>query len=104
MKRYYFFNLEIALRKDDDPNVYAYENISHIPTIKLIEVFDIDISKDPHLLEGYFLTKSNYEKHKAFIKKNIGQINLDVFEYCLRHYVTDDFKEVRKLYKEDLME
>lgn len=104
MKRYYFFNLEVALKKDDDNSIYAYENVSHIPTSKLIEVFDMDISKDPYLLEGYFLTKANYEKHKSFIEKNIGQINLDIFEYCLRQYVTDDYEEVRKLYKEDLME
>lgn len=104
MKRYYFFNLEIALKNDDDSRIYAYENISHIPTSKLIEVFDIDVNKDPYLLEGYFLTEANYEKHKAFIKKNIGQINLEVFEYCLRQYVSDDFNDIRKLYKEDLME
>jgi hypothetical protein len=34
----------------------------------------------------------------------MGTLNLDVFEYCLRQYVADDFKEIRKLYKEALME
>ena len=103
-KRYFFFNIEIALRKVDDLNVYAYENVSHIPTSRLIEIFNINLEKDPYLLEGYFLTKTNYKKHKKYISENIGQINLDVFEYCLRQYVSDDFSEIRKLYKEDLME
>lgn len=102
--KYYFFELEIALRKEDDLNIYAYENVSHIPTRKLIEIFNINLDKDPDLVEGYVLTKSIFKKHKKYIEQNIGQINLDVFEYCLRQYVSDDFKSVRKLYKEDLME
>ena len=85
-------------------NIYAFENVSHIPTDKLIEIFDIDIKEDPHILEGYFLTETNYQKHQEYITQNIGQINLDVFEYCLRQYATEDFNEIRKLYKEDLME
>ncbi|HET8685355.1 MAG TPA: hypothetical protein VFM18_01675 [Methanosarcina sp.] len=96
--------MEIALKKDDDFNIYAYENVSHIPTSKLVEIFNINLEKDPYLLEGYLLTESNYQKHKKYIEENIGQVNLDVFEYCLRQYVSDDFKEIRKLYKEDLME
>lgn len=103
-KKYYFFILEVALKNADDSNIYAYENVSHIPTNKLIEIFDIKIGADPYLVEGYFLTEANYRKHKKYINENIGQINLDVFEYCLRLYGTDNFKEIRKLYKEDLME
>lgn len=102
--KYYFFELEIALRKEDDLNIYAYENVSHIPTRKLIEIFNINLDKDPDIVEGYALTKSIFKKHKKYIEQNIGQINLDVFEYCLRQYVSDDFKSVRKLYKENLME
>ena len=64
VKRYYFFNIEIALKKPDDLSIYAYENVSHIPTAKLVEIFNINLEKDPHLLEGYFLTKTNYKKHK----------------------------------------
>lgn len=103
-KKYYFFELEIALRKEDDLNIYAFENVSHIPTSKLIEIFNINLDKDPDLAAGYILTKPIYKKHKKYIEENIGQINLDVFEYCLRQYVSDDFNSVRKLYKEDLME
>lgn len=103
-KQYYFFYLELALKKNDDLSIYAFENVSHIPTIKLIDIFEINVKKAPHLSEGYFLTKKIYKKHKKYIKKNIGPINLDVFEYCLRYYVADDFKEIRKLYKESLME
>jgi hypothetical protein len=102
--KYYFFELEIALKREDDLNIYAYENVSHIPTSKLVEIFKINLDKDPDLAEGYVLTKSIYKKHKKYIEQNIGQINLDDFEYCLRQYVSDDFKSVRKLYKEDLME
>lgn len=101
---YYFFNLEIALKKEDDANIYAYENVSHIPTKKLIEIFEIDLKNDPHILDGYFLTEANYHKYADYITKNIGQINLDVFEYCLRQYVTENSAEIRKLYKESLME
>ncbi|MFT3945677.1 MAG: hypothetical protein QM763_01785 [Agriterribacter sp.] len=103
-KMYYFFNLEIALKDENDLNIYAYENVSHIPTSKLIEIFKINLNEDPYILEGYFLTKTSYKKHKKYITENIGQINLDVFEYCLRQYIADDFKEIRKLYKETLME
>lgn len=103
-KKYYFFYLEIALRKEDDLNIYAFENVSHVPTSKLIEIFNINLQKDPDILEGYFLTKSNYRRHKKYIEKNIGQVNLEVFEYCLRQYVSESFKDVRKLYKEKLME
>jgi hypothetical protein len=102
--RYYFFIMEIALKSKDDLNIYAFENVSHISTSKLIEIFNINVEKDPYLLEGYFLTKTIYKKHKKYITQNIGQINLDVFEYCLRQYVGDDYKSVRKLYKENLME
>jgi hypothetical protein len=102
--KYYFFYLEIALKKKDDLNIYAFENVSHIPTSKLIEIFNINLEKDPYLMEGYFLTKTSYRKHKKYVSAHIGQINLDVFEYCLRQYVADDFKEIRKLYKESLME
>lgn len=103
-KKYYFFYLELALRKEDDLNVYGFGNVSHIPTAKLVEIFNIDLAKDPHLLDGYFLTKTSYRKNKKYIDENIGQLNLDVFEYCLRQYATDNFIEVRKLYKEDVME
>ncbi|SRR5258705_11033522 len=103
-KEYYFFYLEVALKKSDDTHIYAFTNVSHVPTKTLIEIFNIELEKDPYLLEGYFLTKTNYKKHKKYINKNIGQLNLDIFEYCLRQYAADDFKEIRKLYKEDLME
>lgn len=102
--KYYFFYLEIALKSRDDLNVYAFENVSHIPTNKLVEIFNINLDKDPYLLEGYLLTKTMYRKHKKYVDENIGQINLSIFEYCLRQYATDDFKSIRKLYKEDLME
>lgn len=102
--RYYFFYLEIALRKPGDLNIYAFENVSHISTAKLIEIFNINLEKDPQLLEGYFLTKTTFRRYKKYFDENIGLINLDVFEYCLRQYVTDDIKDVRKLYKESLME
>lgn len=103
-KQYYFFYLEIALRNAEDVNIYAFENLSHIPTEKLIEIFKIDVIKDPNLVEGYFLTKTNYRKHKKYIKQNFVTLNLDVFEYCLRQYISYDFKEIRKMYKERLME
>lgn len=68
-KQYYFFYLEIALRNAEDVNIYAFENLSHIPTEKLIEIFKIDVIKDPNLVEGYFLTKTNYRKHKIYKAK-----------------------------------
>jgi len=102
--KYIFFYLEIALKDSSDLNIYAFENISHIPTNKLIEIFKINTAKDPDLIEGYLLTKTSYKKFKKYIEANIGQLNLDIFEYCLRQYVSNDFKDIRKLYKENLME
>lgn len=102
--KYYFFYLELALRREDDLNIYSFINVSHIPTNKLIEIFNMDLNSDPHLTEGYFLTEEMAETHKDYISKNIGQINLDVFEYCLRQYASDNFKDIRMLYKEGLME
>jgi hypothetical protein len=55
--KYIFFYLEMALRDKKDLNIYAFENISHIPTSKLIEIFEIDLEKGPYFLEGYFLKK-----------------------------------------------
>ena len=103
-KKYYFFYLEIALCASDDAHIYAFENVSHVPTKKLIEIFGINLNKDPNLLEGYFLTKTNHKKHKKYITENIGPLNMNLFEYCLRLYSADDIQEVRKLYKEDFME
>ena len=102
--KYYFFYLEIALKDPQDPNIYAFENVSHVPTKKLVEIFDIDIVKDPLISEGYFLSKKNFAKHKEYIGNNIGSINLDLFEYCLRLYVSNDRDELRKMYKENYME
>lgn len=104
MEQIYFFYLEMALRKEDDLHIYAFKNVSHIPASKLIEIFNINLIKDPHILEGYFLTKTNYRKHKKYISEKIGPINLDVFEYSLQQYVAKDFEWVRKLYKESMME
>ena len=103
-KTYYFFHLEIALRDINDSNIYAFENVSHIPTSKLCEIFEIDLEKDPFILEGYFLTKKNYKKYRKYIDEYFVPINLNVFEYCLRQYVADSFTGIRKLYKVDLME
>ena len=102
--KYYFFYLEIALRDPKYKFVYAFENLSHIPTEKLIEIFGIDLKKDPQILEGYFLTKTAYKKHKKYLVKNLPSLELDVFEYCLRLYTSNDASSVRKLYKKSLME
>jgi hypothetical protein len=102
--KYYFFYLEIALKDPQDQHIYAFENVSHVPTEKLIEIFEIDIVKDPSITEGYFLSKKNFAKHKEYIRKNIGSINLDLFEYCLRLYASNDQAELRKMYKENYME
>lgn len=102
--KYYFFYLEIALRNPKYKYIYAFENVSHIPTKKLIEIFKIDIKKDPALLEGYFLTKAAYKKHKKYLDQNLPSLDFDIFEYCLRQYDSDKFSSIRKLYKESLME
>ena len=101
---YYLFYLEIALTKEDDSHIYAFENVSHIPTDKLIEIFEIDIKNDPFLVEGYFLTKTKFNKHKKYLQENIGQFNFDIFEYTLRKYGCEGYQEIRKLYKENLIE
>ncbi|HSC55088.1 MAG TPA: hypothetical protein VLC98_15760 [Phnomibacter sp.] len=104
MAKYIFFYLEIALRDEEGLNVYAFENISHIPTQQLVDIFKINLDKDPNILDGYFLTKSNYRKYKKYIDANMPTINLDKFEYTLRQYASDKDEEVRKLYKLKLME
>jgi hypothetical protein len=102
--KYYFFYLEIALRDPKDPHVYAFENLSHIPTQKLIEIFEIDIVKDPQIVEGYPLSKKSFVKHKDYFNKNIVAINLKIFEYCLRLYSSDDPAALKNMYKEHYME
>jgi hypothetical protein len=102
--KYYFYYLEIALKDSEDNNIYAFENLSHIPAKKLIEIFEIDLATDPNISEGYFLTKAIFEKHKEYVLKHFGVINLDVFEYCLRLYSSDNFEDIRKLYKESILE
>jgi hypothetical protein len=102
--RYYIFHLEIALRNPRYKNIYAFENISHIPTKKLIEIFNIDIHKDPGIVEGYFLTKAAHKKHKAYLDQNLPSLNFNIFEYCLRQYSADDISSIRRMYKQSLME
>ena len=102
--QYYFFYLEMALKDKDDLKIYAQVNISHIPTAKLIEIFNINLKKDPHILNGYTLTKTSHRKHKKYILQEIGQMNLDLFEYSLMQYASSDIKSIRNLYKEDFME
>ena len=101
---YIFFYLEMSLKQKMDTNIYAFINVSHIPTKILIEIFQINLDDDPNIMEGYFLTKLNYQKHKKYIDKEIGQISLKKFEYCLRQYGYIDEREVRKFYKLSLME
>lgn len=101
---YYFFKLEMALKDESDSKIYAFINVSHIPTHKLVEIFKIDLAKDPQVLEGYFLKPTYFKKHKEYITKEIGQINLKLFEYCLRQYASDNKKSIRKLYKLKTME
>ncbi len=102
--KYYFFYLEIALRNPKYKYIYAFENVSHIPTQKLIEIFKIDIKKDPGFLEGYFLTKTVYKKHKKYLDQTLPSLEFDVFEYCLRMYASDNISSLRKLYKKSLLE
>ena len=103
-KQYTVFYLEIALKDPDDTHIYGFENLSHIPTKKLIEIFGIDLKKDPYLIDGYFLTKTNYKKYKKYIEENMVSLNLNIFEYCLRQYSISNKKHIRKFYKETLME
>ncbi|PVD54022.1 hypothetical protein DC498_01115 [Terrimonas sp.] len=102
--KYYFFYLEIALRNPKYKYIYAFENVSHIPIQKFIEIFKIDIKKDPRLLDGYFLTRTAYNKHKKYLDQNLPSLEFDIFEYCLRQYSSNDISSVRKLYKKSLME
>ena len=102
--KYYFFYLQLGSKNPNDYRVYAFINVSHIPTNKLIEIFNIDINKDPHISKGYFLNKTICRKHKKYISDEIGQINLDLFQYVLEYYVADDDKSIRKLYKKSLLE
>lgn len=94
----------MSLRDSNDSRIYAFKNVSDIPTSKLIEIFEIDILQDPFISEGYFLTEDSYAKHENYIIEKVGPINFDVFEYCLRYYTSQDESSVRRLYKEDLME
>jgi hypothetical protein len=102
--KFYFYYLEIALKDPKDQNIYAFENLSHIPANKLVETFDIDLEADPYISDGYFLTEKMFAKHTDFILENFGTLNLDVFEYCLRLYASDDPADIRKLYKESMLE
>jgi hypothetical protein len=97
------FYLEVALADPKDKWIYAFNNVSHIPTAKLVEVFEIDLQLDPYILEGYFLTKQIYKKHKAFLDKELGSLNFKVFEYCLRRYSAKE-ADIRSMYKKDLWE
>ena len=102
--KYYFFYVEMALRDPNDLRIYGFKNISHVPTKKLVEIFNINLKKDPNIIEGYFLTKSRYRKFKKYIDKNFGTINLDLFEYSLSQYGGYDEKSIRRAYKLNLME
>ena len=101
---YYFFYLELALKNPNDSNVYAFINISHIPTLKIAEIFEVDLSKDPFMEYGYILTKKMYRKHKKYIHENICILNLDIFEYSVGISESENPKTIREKYKESFME
>ena len=100
----YFYLLEIALTDPSDTKIYAFENMSHIPAKKLIEIFGIDLENDPNISQGYFLTLEAYLNHKEYIDKNFGAINLELFEYTLRLYGDEGAATVRRLYKKHFLE
>jgi hypothetical protein len=101
---YYIFYLEMSLRDEKDSKIYAFVNVSHISTSKLIQIFEINIEKDPHLTEGYFLTKKQYNKYKDFLNQEVGSFNLQIFEYCLRLYTTSKENTIKSMYKEKLFD
>ena len=101
---YFFFYLELSLKDENDLSIYAFENVSHIPTSTLVEIFEIDLARDPNIIDGYVLTEKMAAKHAHYIKDSVGPINLRVFDYCLRQYASDKIESIRKLYKESLME
>lgn len=70
--KYSIFNLELALKDENDNNVYAFVNVSHVPTKKLIEIFEIDLEEDPYILEAHFLTEASFRKHQDYIQKILG--------------------------------
>lgn len=93
----------MAIKGDKNTRIYAFENVSHIPTSELVRIFEIDLNKDPNILEGYFLTDRIYKKNRSDLEKLINPINLNKFEYCLRQYgCSKDY--IRKMYKKKLME
>ena len=102
--QYIFFYLELASVDKDDLYIYAYINISQIPTKKLVEIFKIDLQKDPFILDGYFLTKTQFRKHKAYLEKEVGSMNLDKFEYCLRQYAGTNATDIVRKHKTKLFD
>ena len=94
----------MALKDPNDLRIYGFKNISHVPTKKLVEIFNINLRKDPHIMEAYFLTKSRYRKFKKYIDENFGAINLDLFEYSLSNYVGYNKKSIQRKHKLSLME
>jgi hypothetical protein len=97
----FIFYLELALKDSKDNNVYAFINISHIPTKEIVKIFNINVKADPFIDEGYILEASRYKRHKKNIGKKLGTLNFKLFEYALRVYTTDS---IRPLYKEKLFE
>jgi hypothetical protein len=97
--QYIFFELELATKDDNDFNIYAFINVSQIPTKKLVEIFRIDLKRDPFILEAYILTKTQFRKHKAYLEKEVGTMNLNKFEYCLRQYAGNKASDIVRKHK-----
>jgi hypothetical protein len=102
-KQYYFVYLEIALRGKRYPYIYGYQNISAIPTKKLVEILEIDLTHDQNISEGYFLTSKMYKKHMDYLQPHLPSMNFNVFEYCVRFY-SGTKADIRKDYKENYWE
>jgi len=102
-KHYYFVYLEIALRSRKYPYIYGFQNISNIPTKKLVEILEIDPDKDPNFSEGYFLTSRMYKKHEEYLSSFMPSMNFKMFEYCVRFYGGTK-EDIRKCYKENIWE
>jgi hypothetical protein len=84
-KQRYFYQVDLELWSKKKERIFTFVNISHIPYIKLREIFENQITDENYLFDdvsGYRINRKLFKKHKKFLKENIlCDFDFDLFEY-----------------------
>ena len=102
-KNYYLVSLTVALTTSE--YVFGDINISHIPYVKLEELFKDQVKNERYLFDdsmSYFITDKLYQKHKEYLDREIPfKFDFELFEYSVG-LSSVEIRKYKKNYHEEL--